>query len=458
MPVVSAATPAAEVVLRYRAGEQRLAIGGDFADALALADGRIATIIGDVSGPRARRRRDGRHAARGLARARAARRRRSTRLPQAPAGAAAGRAAVAGDLRHGLLRASCRPTGASSSSASAGHPPPLAARRRGRPRAEPGDLRAAARRRCRARRGRTLARRARARGVRAAVQRRADRGALGAGDARRLRRSPACRRSWRGLAAVAPFAPGHVLDAALAHATAAHGEELPDDVAMLLLTPRTPPAVAVRLRRDGRACRGDARDRRPRGAGAPACRAAADRRRAARRAPRRAPTSCPTPTTRRRRTPARTMLFEVRADGRRPVRRRWPTGRRHRRPRGHVGRRPRPAADAPPGDGASTIETGPAGHARRAALRPARLPAQMPRSRARSASTAVTSAGRRRRRARAPRCLLAHQAAPRARGLALGLDQLAEALQVGLHAAVVDARAPSRWSRSRPRSRTRSRR
>src|SRR6185369_6570165 len=49
MPVVSAATPAAEVVLRYRAGEQRLAIGGDFADALALADGRIATIVGDVS-------------------------------------------------------------------------------------------------------------------------------------------------------------------------------------------------------------------------------------------------------------------------------------------------------------------------------------------------------------------------------------------------------------------------
>ena len=72
MPVVSAATPAAEVVLRYRAGEQRLAIGGDFADALgagrrAHRDHRRRRLR-----PRARRRRDGRHAARGLARAGAA--------------------------------------------------------------------------------------------------------------------------------------------------------------------------------------------------------------------------------------------------------------------------------------------------------------------------------------------------------------------------------------------------
>ena len=50
LPVVAVADPRVHVATMYRPGEQRLDLGGDFYDCIQLGDGRIALLIGDVSG------------------------------------------------------------------------------------------------------------------------------------------------------------------------------------------------------------------------------------------------------------------------------------------------------------------------------------------------------------------------------------------------------------------------
>jgi PAS domain S-box-containing protein len=50
LPAVSVADPAVELLTRYQPGGQRALLGADFYDALQLADGTIATLVGDVAG------------------------------------------------------------------------------------------------------------------------------------------------------------------------------------------------------------------------------------------------------------------------------------------------------------------------------------------------------------------------------------------------------------------------
>ena len=50
LPVVEVSDPRVDVATIYRPGEQRLDLGGDFYDCMQLEDGRIALLIGDVSG------------------------------------------------------------------------------------------------------------------------------------------------------------------------------------------------------------------------------------------------------------------------------------------------------------------------------------------------------------------------------------------------------------------------
>ncbi len=50
LPVVHVPDPRVQVATIYRPGEQRLDLGGDFYDCMQLADGRLAILIGDVSG------------------------------------------------------------------------------------------------------------------------------------------------------------------------------------------------------------------------------------------------------------------------------------------------------------------------------------------------------------------------------------------------------------------------
>jgi serine phosphatase RsbU (regulator of sigma subunit) len=49
-PLPSVTRPAIRVATRYRAGEQRMLLGGDFIDAVERSDGSLAAIIGDVAG------------------------------------------------------------------------------------------------------------------------------------------------------------------------------------------------------------------------------------------------------------------------------------------------------------------------------------------------------------------------------------------------------------------------
>src|SRR5262249_56939540 len=49
-PLPTVTRPAIGVSTRYRAGEQRMLLGGDFIDAVERADGSLAAIIGDVAG------------------------------------------------------------------------------------------------------------------------------------------------------------------------------------------------------------------------------------------------------------------------------------------------------------------------------------------------------------------------------------------------------------------------
>ncbi len=49
-PLPTVTRPAIRVSTRYRAGEQRMLLGGDFIDAVERADGSLAAIIGDVAG------------------------------------------------------------------------------------------------------------------------------------------------------------------------------------------------------------------------------------------------------------------------------------------------------------------------------------------------------------------------------------------------------------------------
>jgi serine phosphatase RsbU (regulator of sigma subunit) len=49
-PLPTVTRPAIRVATRYRAGEQRMLLGGDFIDAVERADGSLAAIIGDVAG------------------------------------------------------------------------------------------------------------------------------------------------------------------------------------------------------------------------------------------------------------------------------------------------------------------------------------------------------------------------------------------------------------------------
>ena len=51
--------PGFVAVARYRPAESRMQLGGDFLEAIALADGRLAVLIGDVCGHGPRRRRSG---------------------------------------------------------------------------------------------------------------------------------------------------------------------------------------------------------------------------------------------------------------------------------------------------------------------------------------------------------------------------------------------------------------
>jgi serine phosphatase RsbU (regulator of sigma subunit) len=50
LPAMPVDHPALEIVTAYRPGEDRLLLGGDFYDVLALPDGRLALILGDVAG------------------------------------------------------------------------------------------------------------------------------------------------------------------------------------------------------------------------------------------------------------------------------------------------------------------------------------------------------------------------------------------------------------------------
>jgi len=50
LPAMPIDHPALEIVTAYRPGEDRLLLGGDFYDVLALPDGRLALILGDVTG------------------------------------------------------------------------------------------------------------------------------------------------------------------------------------------------------------------------------------------------------------------------------------------------------------------------------------------------------------------------------------------------------------------------
>ena len=50
LPVVTVPDPRVDVATIYRPGEQRLDLGGDFYDCMQLEDGRLALLIGDVSG------------------------------------------------------------------------------------------------------------------------------------------------------------------------------------------------------------------------------------------------------------------------------------------------------------------------------------------------------------------------------------------------------------------------
>jgi PAS domain S-box-containing protein len=50
LPAVSVADPAVELLTRYQPGGQRALLGADFYDALQLADGTVAILVGDVAG------------------------------------------------------------------------------------------------------------------------------------------------------------------------------------------------------------------------------------------------------------------------------------------------------------------------------------------------------------------------------------------------------------------------
>jgi PAS domain S-box-containing protein len=50
LPSLEFTDPRLSVATRYRAGEDRLLLGGDFLDAIEVPDGRVALLIGDVSG------------------------------------------------------------------------------------------------------------------------------------------------------------------------------------------------------------------------------------------------------------------------------------------------------------------------------------------------------------------------------------------------------------------------